>query len=364
VQRDTFGVLYTMASEPTQIQPPQTIPTSPDVNASSHTANVDKPKASKVSKPPPGYKFVKVRKPTGEIVTVKRKLSPEELGASEATPQNEVETTKVSPTTNVPAKAKSPVSPTVPSTPASPLRSPLSDTTAVSATERSLEDPAVETPTSEEALREQAQRFREKRRSGFKNKLIRGLATVVGHAVPSIGIGDMHDGDEIVDHDDDLSDDDVDDDDDDDDANNHSHDEHNHTSGHHDGTENHDIKLNTAVLANAAATSMTTKAPPAPANANAPSTKPTEKKPSEKVTYNINVKELEKIEQEREKKDRPLKHHWANISFYFMASLSIVLPLLFLRKYVTAFGQFRPNENCSTWIVHRLDERTRCQQGF
>jgi hypothetical protein len=348
-----------MASEPTQIQPPQTIPTSPDVNASSPKANVDKPKASKVSKPPPGYKFVKVRKSTGEIVTVKRKLSPEELAASEAAQQNEAETTKASPTTNAPAKLKSSVSPTVPSTPASPLKSPLSDTTAVSATERPLEDPAVETPASEEALREQAQRFREKRRSGFRNKLVRGLATVVGHAVPSIGIGDMHDGDEIVDHDDDLSDDDV-DDDDDDDGDNHGHDEHDHTSGHHDGTENHDIKLNTAVLANAAATSMTTKSP-APANANAPSTKSTEKKPFEKVTYNINVKELEKIEQEREKKDRPLKHHWANISFYFMASLSIVLPLLFLRKYIIVFDQLHPNENCSAWIVHRLDERTRCQ---
>src|ERR1700761_4777232 len=36
----------------------------------------------KVSKPPEGYKFVKVRKEDGSIVTVKRKLSPEELAAA------------------------------------------------------------------------------------------------------------------------------------------------------------------------------------------------------------------------------------------------------------------------------------------
>jgi hypothetical protein len=321
-----------MASPPTQIQPNQTASISVDADKSSTpiqsskeistpSGNDKSSPATKSSKPPPGYKFVKVRKPTGEIVTVKRKLSPEELAASQTAQPNE-EKTKASPSSNEAAKAKSPVSPTATTAASSPPKSPLSDTTAVSANGRSPEEPA-----SEEALREQAQRFREKRMSGFKNKLVRGLATVVGHAVPSVDIGEFHHGDEIIDHEDDPSDDD------DFDENGHG-DHDDHTTGHHDDSEHHDTKLNTAVLANAAATSMTTHATPAPAYTNQASTKPTEKKPAEKVTYNINVKELEKIEQEREAKDRPLKHHWANISFYLMASLSIVLPLLFLRKYI------------------------------
>jgi hypothetical protein len=80
---------------------------------------------------------------------------------------------------------------------------------------------------------------------------------------------------------------------------------------------------------------MTTPAhQPAPASteANTKSNKAAGKDGNEKTTYNINVKELNKLEATMTENERPLKHHWANFSFYFMASLSIILPLLFLCK--------------------------------
>jgi hypothetical protein len=54
----------------------------------------------------------------------------------------------------------------------------------------------------------------------------------------------------------------------------------------------------------------------------------------EKVTYKISGKELNDIEQKRADKasSRKLESHWANFSFYFMASLSFILPALFLGK--------------------------------
>jgi hypothetical protein len=47
------------------------------------------------------------------------------------------------------------------------------------------------------------------------------------------------------------------------------------------------------------------------------------------VTYKLTTKELDELNKEAENL-RPLKKHWANITFYILASLSIVLPLLFL----------------------------------
>lgn len=59
-----------------------------------------------------------------------------------------------------------------------------------------------------------------------------------------------------------------------------------------------------------------------------------EKTPEDKnkITYKITEKDLEEMENKAKNKDieRPLTRHWTNISFYLMASLSIVLPLLFL----------------------------------
>lgn len=53
-----------------------------------------------------------------------------------------------------------------------------------------------------------------------------------------------------------------------------------------------------------------------------------------KITYKITEKDLQEMDKKAANKDveRPLTRHWTNISFYLMASLSIVLPLLFLGK--------------------------------
>ncbi|KAH8902051.1 hypothetical protein BR93DRAFT_362954 [Coniochaeta sp. PMI_546] len=52
---------------------------------------------------------------------------------------------------------------------------------------------------------------------------------------------------------------------------------------------------------------------------------------NEKVTYKITAKELNQMEEKTaEKASRPLKKHWENMTFYIMASLSVLLPLLFL----------------------------------
>jgi hypothetical protein len=59
----------------------------------------------------------------------------------------------------------------------------------------------------------------------------------------------------------------------------------------------------------------------------------------EKLTYNLNVKDLNAIEANAED-ERPLKRHWANFSFYLMASLSIVLPLLFICKFLLTFWNY------------------------
>jgi hypothetical protein len=54
-------------------------------------------------------------------------------------------------------------------------------------------------------------------------------------------------------------------------------------------------------------------------------------KDGKKETY-MSVKEINTLENGDLERERPLKHHWANASFYIMGSLSIVLPLVFLGK--------------------------------
>ncbi|KAB5518905.1 hypothetical protein GE09DRAFT_506976 [Coniochaeta sp. 2T2.1] len=69
--------------------------------------------------------------------------------------------------------------------------------------------------------------------------------------------------------------------------------------------------------------------PPPVATATTSGDKTTTEK--EKVTYKITAKDLNELEDKTtEKATRPLKKHWANMTFYIMASLSIILPLLFL----------------------------------
>lgn len=318
-------------------------PTSPAVDITSSqtppdtsTAKTTKPVAKKVAVPPPGFKFVKVRKPDGTIVTVKRKLSPEEQAAQEATvnESSESSTSKTKPSQNETAKSPTAVSPTkttVTSSQASPTHSPTSPSTSTATATRSVDNNDAQQAEQEAAsgitqadLDEQAARFREKRMSRFKNGMIRGLANVVAHSLPSIDIGDWHHDDEEVDIGDSDSDIDMDDDDHDD----HDGTDHGHNDDHHD-SNGHNVTFNSGVAANAAAAALT-----APGQQPAPpprSAQPAEKN-AKKETYNLNIKELNNIEQKAEETERPLKRHWANFSFYLMASLSIILPLLFLCK--------------------------------
>lgn len=52
----------------------------------------------------------------------------------------------------------------------------------------------------------------------------------------------------------------------------------------------------------------------------------------EKSAYKITAKELKELDEKaaRQEADAPLERRWAEFSFYLMASLSIILPLLFL----------------------------------
>jgi hypothetical protein len=71
--------------------------------------------------------------------------------------------------------------------------------------------------------------------------------------------------------------------------------------------------------------------PPYPAPVVNPN-QPAGTRDDKKESYRLTVKELDKIEAGAAERERPLKRHWANVSFYLMGSLSIVLPLIFLGK--------------------------------
>lgn len=226
---------------------------------------------------PPGFKLVKVRKPDGSIVTVKRKLSPEEAAAPSA-PVAAQPTPALKPSAEISkivtvrqpdgtlikvrraVKNQNETPAAVPhgesdagageKTAAKPLSAgasqpdPTKDLKQVVASESKdvstpLDQKAVDAPTTrtvekdkpapgagpadavvteanlasmQDALDEQKNFFRQRKRHQFKTRLLRRVAAIAGSAVPAIEIGDMMDGDEI------LSDDDwsVDEDDDDD----------------------------------------------------------------------------------------------------------------------------------------------------
>ena len=99
------------------------------------------------------------------------------------------------------------------------------------------------------------------------------------------------------------------------------------------------VQLQTGAAANVAANSIAARSTqqrgvPPPVQPNSQSNQPPGKGNAAKETYNINIKELNKIESKAEEtSERPLRRHWSNVSFYLMASLSIVLPVLFLSTY-------------------------------
>jgi len=165
------------------------------------------------AQPPPGFKFVKVRK-DGKIVTVQRKLSPEELTAQLAS-QSTVEAGKSSVPNSpnpVSLKVQSPASslPTSPALPNSPTfsKSPTSPKSPVIPEEGEVtaEGKTISAADYHAALEEQTIRHREQRTSRFRNSIIRGFGTVIGTALPSVEIGDLHQGDTILDDGSDISD--------------------------------------------------------------------------------------------------------------------------------------------------------------
>ena len=207
-----------MSSTAPDIQPAEPLET-----PAASTPKVQNPAPKSLTQPPPGFKFVKVRKPDGAIVTVKRKLSPEELEVATAatTATATAATVAVDERKNVGSKPDASLKGDVtkPATPISPTSAlPVSTTSPISSNGDSQQVVrSLEEPVSQAALEAQTVQHREKRMSRFKGSLIRGFGTVLGAAVPGMDIGEWNDDDEAVDFDDDVSMDDADDDDDDDD---------------------------------------------------------------------------------------------------------------------------------------------------
>jgi hypothetical protein len=85
-----------------------------------------------------------------------------------------------------------------------------------------------------------------------------------------------------------------------------------------------------APAATATGISATTTARQAPA--------PDSSSKHEKITYKVTVGELDEADKKFAEKDeeRSIRRHWTNIAFYLMGSLSIVLPVLFLSKFLSS----------------------------
>jgi hypothetical protein len=234
-----------MASTTSTI-PEAAVPTTPASPATA-TTTTTKPETKRVSVPPPGYKFVKVYR-GGKLITVRRKLSPDELAATEAAkngPSNSAASAKAgeisessptlvktpkSPTVSSPAQASTPNSsvidprPVVAPTASPTAKSVQSESTPKSPDNKQSQDVpqspgSLKSPEIEAALDEQNRRYRESRVKKFRVSMVNGLANIIAHTMPTIEIGEFHHGDEIVHHVDDPSDDELEDDDDDGDDN-------------------------------------------------------------------------------------------------------------------------------------------------
>lgn len=328
--------------------------------------------------PPPGFKWITAKKPDGNFVTAKKRLTPAELEAQkkaeaetpapnaapatdsastvgstkpDAAVQYKVFTARKPDGTLV--KVKRPLRPAEVSSNTSastnpPVATPASPTTAASDSATATKDaaPSDATPAAPEPepelsasdkalLREQALANKKHRRGRFGTALLVGLLGVAGSTIP-----DLMDGDEIMsDSDWDFSDGDDGDDDEDDD--------------HHDPGAGPKADSNgssaASTLAPVAAGVATAAAGAAATAALAP--QPQQPKPADrhlnpdaqqangdsktKGEYKVTVKDLKDLDEkaEREASENRLSRRWANFSFYLMASLSIILPLLFLSEF-------------------------------
>lgn len=291
-----------------------TIGNSPTVDEITNSTSVDQPSpvpksttsmpqngAAKPKPPPPGYKLVRRRKEDGTMITVLRKMTPEELEAAgqkePITAPNEgvlykvvtvrntdgsyirvkrpiksLEDASSTATTTVSASSTQASTPTEKSATDSihteanakeqrksdVKMSPVTGVTAKKSLDRETAPVARAQGNNidiEAALAEQKAFFRTQRAFKYKQSLIRGLGTIAGSAVGHMdfdysndsnnsyeghsGSHDIEDGD-IIDSDNDWSDDDMDDDHHDDGhdhGDNHDHDDH-HSHGHNDANDN------------------------------------------------------------------------------------------------------------------------------
>jgi len=324
--------------------------------------------------PPPGYKFIKVKKPDGTIVTVKKKLSPEELQRQQQQQQQETQapksdaaetgktttTTKTSTassgveykiiTVRMPdgtlAKVKRPATTAAAEKPAG---SAGDATTAdpppsanASGDDKAAKDTAAEkgadasgatelpelTPEGKEALRDQDLHFKQQRRGRFGTALLLGLVGAAGTVLP-----DLVDGDEII------SDSDLSDDDDDDYLDRDTHTpENDEPVANEKDADMAPLVAAAAVTAAAgvAAAAATSGPPPARQlpNGNADAAAK-DQAANGKSGFKITTKDLNELDEKAAQKGagRPLGRRWEEFSFYLLASLSVVLPTLFIGMF-------------------------------
>ncbi|KAH8660022.1 hypothetical protein BX600DRAFT_438248 [Xylariales sp. PMI_506] len=212
----------------------------------------------------------------------------------------------------------------------------------------------TELSLNHEALQAQNDYYRQKRRHQFKTTLLRGLASSTAHTMLDFSAfesGDEAFGSDISsddDHDDDHGDGHDDDDhhhhDDHDDGNStvshdgrdgHEHDGHNDSAGNHGGSGAHaqTVSVNVGAALGAVVAGAASNAPrPLPAAAGVGERGVNGEDKKDKVTYKITNKDVTAMEEKIEQNinSKPLQRHFVDVSFYIMASLSVILPLLFL----------------------------------
>ena len=314
-----------------------------------------------VARPPPGFKFVKVKKPDGTVVTVKKPLTAEEIAAAaqKSATDGQFEIVTVKKPDGTLAKVRRPIRPSAESKVASatttttkPAPQPPSTiqtadaktspvpvpakttTTTITHKAAAVQNPksaAAPTPTTDAiepaktqtsdyqaALRAQEEYQKKQSRHKFKNALRAGL---VRTAASAVGDGILH-----------MSDDDGSlggsDDSDDDRGSIGNKEKSNRNSMEHEsrGREYAATAATNGIKSLAAPGAAPQKPPPytTAENGKAPGA-------GGNVTYKIDEKHLQEVD-EKAAQDRPLQRHWANISFYLLGSLSVVLPLLFVGK--------------------------------
>ncbi|CAK7234221.1 hypothetical protein SEUCBS140593_008868 [Sporothrix eucalyptigena] len=331
---------------------------------------------------PPGYKLIKVKNADGKIIIVKKKLTEDEIAAaekkgeevkpdntaSEQTKSVEYKIVSIPQSDGTLVKVRRAVHP---EDVAGKKKSTTSNTAtnkdgkAVAVTEKEDngvddDDEPMDEATRNDMIRKQKHKFRMGRSRKYRRKLIRGFAMQLIGELPDIEI-DSHgfqDGDQVISDDDS----DLDFDSDNDMTGDHHDHDHDHDDNDHDGSDHdhndHDGKdhdgdkggfdIKTKKIASEAydtvatqtqkkkpATTATVTAVPnkskdgaedaAPGVKKAPAVKI---KATEKDTYKMTDKDLEKLDEH--KPVSRLAHSWENFSFYAMASLSVILPMLFV----------------------------------